>query len=160
MLILLLSSLLLFIDKVHSLCLLHIGILVLRAIWGDVIQPNGMTLWGITLLLHLLVVYQHALARIVVRGDQRAWRQKALGFIDYLLGVLSVQSWSKAVIFLAALALVVARIQCYDLLLMATSLVSFGAALSLEILACLRLVCHLALVVELVLWVERPCSRV
>jgi hypothetical protein len=104
-----------------------------------------MTLGGITLLLHLLVVYQHALARIVVRGDQRAWRQEALG-----LGVLSVQSWPEAVVFLAALALVVARI--------ATSLVSFGAALSLEILACLRLVCHLALVVELVLRVECPCS--
>jgi hypothetical protein len=157
MLIVLLSSLLLFIDKVHSLCLLNIGILVLRAIWGDVIQPNGVTLWGITLLLHLLVVYQHALARIVVRGDQRAWRQKALSLIDYLLGVLSVQSWPEAVIFLAALALVVARIMC---LLIATSLVSFDAALSLEILACLRLVCHLALVVELVLWVECPCSRV
>jgi hypothetical protein len=71
--------------------------------------------------------------------------------------VLSVQSWPKAVIFLAALALVVARIMC---LLIATSLVSFDAALSLEILACLRLVCHLALVVELVLWAERPCSRV
>jgi hypothetical protein len=37
MLIVLLSRLLLFIDKVHRLCLLNIGILVLRAIWGDVI---------------------------------------------------------------------------------------------------------------------------